>query len=101
MALVMPALEHLHFELRLALCAELHLEQLSLLVGDDIERVIRAAQPSWQVLWSDDAKPRAHADELIRDRFRIHTLDLEFGIWAARVAEPASGRNAYGRGPIE
>jgi hypothetical protein len=67
---VMPlALEHVHLELSFALSAELHLEELAPFVGDNVERVVGASAISRQVFWTNDPEPRAHADELIRDRF--------------------------------
>ena len=67
---IMPlALEHVHLELSFALRAELHLEELALPVGDDVQRVVSAPATPRQVFWTNDTEPRAHADELIRDRF--------------------------------
>ena len=67
------ALEYVHLELSFALRAELHLEELSPFVGDNIERVVCAPPIPRQVFWTNDPEPRAHADELIRDRFGVHT----------------------------
>ena len=77
MPVVPVALKHIDVELRFAHCAELHLEELSPFVGDDIERVVGTALLPKRIFWTNDAEPRAHAGELIRDRFRVHTL--EFG----------------------
>jgi hypothetical protein len=78
---VMPfALEHVHLELSFALGAELHLEELSPFVGDNVERVVGAPAIPRHVIWTNDPEPRAHADELIRDRFRVHNSS-----WAARI----------------
>ncbi|MEA3210381.1 MAG: hypothetical protein QOE70_3438 [Chthoniobacter sp.] len=78
---VVLALEHVDFELRLALGAELHLEELALLVGDNIERVVGALTPPRQVIWTNDTEPRTHAGELIRDRFRVHIFKLGRTYW--------------------
>ena len=68
------ALKHVQLDLSFALGAELHLEELSPFVGDNIERVVCAPTIPRQVFWTNDAEPRAHTDELIRDRFRVHDL---------------------------
>jgi len=70
------ALEHAHLGLRFALGAELHLEELPPFVGDNIERVVGAPAIARHVIWTNDPEPRAHTDELIRDRFRVHNLKL-------------------------
>jgi len=69
MPVVPVALKHIDAELRFARRAELHLEELSPFVGDDIERVFGTALLPRQIFWTNDAEPRAHAGELICDRF--------------------------------
>jgi len=74
MALVALALQDMEFELRLALGAQLHLEDLALPIGGQIQRIIIAPALPGQVFWTNDPEPCAHPDELILYRFRVHIL---------------------------
>ena len=85
MTVVMLALEHAHIELRLALRAELQLEDLAVLVVCNVERVVIAPTPTWQLVWTNKPEPRAHAGELIRYAVRIHMVDST----RARIGAPA------------
>ena len=76
MPVVVLALEHTDLELGFALGAELQLEHLAPLIGRDIERIVGAPATKGQVFRTNNAEPRAHAGELVRNRFSIHILML-------------------------
>jgi hypothetical protein len=84
-ALVRLALENQRIKLSLAFFAKLHLEDLALFVSGDVECVVRTTAPSRHVLWTNDPEPRAHAGELIRDRFRIHNFKSGRAAWSDRL----------------
>ena len=72
MAVLRLALEHKGIELRLTLRTELHLEKLTVFVGNNIERIIRAPASARHFFWTNNSESRTHSGELIRNRIRIH-----------------------------
>ena len=74
MTIFTVTLQHANLALGLALGTDLQLEELAPLVGDNVERLIRTPAPPWEIFWTNDPEPRAHAGEVIRDRFCIHNL---------------------------
>ena len=75
-SIMLVALEHVQFALGFALGGDLHLEELAPFVGDNIDGIITAAATPGQIFWTNDPEPRAHAGELIRNRFGIHNLSF-------------------------
>ncbi|MEK0448889.1 MAG: hypothetical protein RL088_1157 [Verrucomicrobiota bacterium] len=74
MAVAWLALEHEGVELRLPLYTKLHLEKLTVFIGNNIERVVRASASARHVFWTNNSESRAHPGELIHNRIRIHIL---------------------------
>ena len=45
---------------------------LTVFIGNNIERIIRAPASARHFFWTNNSESRAHSGELIRNRIRIH-----------------------------